>query len=412
MIAKHRAARAAAALVIVGAMAAPSAQARSWQVYLDQSFQSLEVDADSIRPAAELVYFEYRARLKNSNALDRPIRGVAACATRQRADVGTDGSFQLREVYPDTWMAKQLDAVCGLAGRSVAAAKPAMPAPAAASAAPRVYSDNIGLAARAALAPAQAPVKESKPSFERIQREIRDYFDGLVSSDDRLQAFIRENYGDDLSEAKVAVAKAYLRKLARDERYLALVAKQAHDGVQADMSMQQLRTLISLLQDRLMMRGLSRLGPERALFLGEMNQLMGSQGDEVCKALAAGKLDVRSAQRVMLRWLSTTSDEQYAEHFRMVEKSIRAEIDGYPEVPKLLPEERQLGEKVMQAALRKALRQKLDAETINNFATKGMEGDAFAVCAATKVTIQTIVELDEPYRSWMLTQFMASVAAE
>ena len=271
---------------------------------------------------------------------------------------------------------------------------------------------GIGLAALAALALAQSPIKESKPSFERVQREIRGYFDGLVSSDDRLQAFIRENYGDDLSEAKVAVTRTYLGKLARDERYMALIAKQALDGVQADMSMQQLRTLVGLLQDRLMMRGLSRLGPERGLFLGEMIQMMGSQGDEVCKAMAAGKLDVKSAQRVMLRWLTAASDDQYAEHFRIVEKSIRAEIDGYPELPKLLPEERQLGEKMMQAALRKALRQKLDAETINNFATKGMEGDAFAVCAATKITIQTIVELDDPYRSWMLTKFMATVAAE
>jgi hypothetical protein len=143
MIAK-RSPYAAAALLAAGTLLAPNAQARNWQVYLDQSFQSLEVDADSIRPAAELVYFDYRTRLKSSNVLDRPISGVAACAARQRADVGPDGSFQLREVYPDTWMAKQLDAVCGLAGRGVAAAKPAAPAPVAASAAPRVYSDTDG----------------------------------------------------------------------------------------------------------------------------------------------------------------------------------------------------------------------------------------------------------------------------
>lgn len=106
---------------------------QQWLSYDGSGIYAREVDVRSLSVRGDKIFFRYRERLaygSQPETTGRPIAAVVDCARQERADVGADGSFALRSVYPDTAQARQLKFVCDRAPQTTAAASPPAAPPA------------------------------------------------------------------------------------------------------------------------------------------------------------------------------------------------------------------------------------------------------------------------------------------
>lgn len=106
--------------------------AQEWRTYDDQNYMRLEINAQAVRVVDGKVFFEYRTRYKNGAMahMERAIRAVVDCTTRQRADVERNGTYELRSIYAGTSQDKQANAACAIAnGTPIPSSMAAAPAP-------------------------------------------------------------------------------------------------------------------------------------------------------------------------------------------------------------------------------------------------------------------------------------------
>lgn len=108
------------------------AHAQEWRTYDDQKYMRLEINAQAVRVVDGKVFFEYRTQYRDGpmGHMERVIRAVVDCTTRQRADLERNGTYELRSIYAGTSQDKQANAACAIAnGAPIPSPMAAAPTP-------------------------------------------------------------------------------------------------------------------------------------------------------------------------------------------------------------------------------------------------------------------------------------------
>jgi len=258
------------------------------------------------------------------------------------------------------------------------------------------------------IAPVRAQVvKEAAPTYEQMLASVRTYADQLLNNDAALRTLLTKAYGDNLDDARFAIAAANLRRLMGDPKFQAYAASRLMTLVRAGVSSKEAGPAMLQAVISLQAKGLLRLPAEqRELFMQHLVAALHSVSPSTCKALLMNKVDAENAARIERHYMMSLTPERFNAVMSMYIDAAMAELKGFPDTPLLTIDEAALAEKVYNGLVRKRLAETVDKETLAHYSSEKENADPAAVCTVLLAAFEAMFDMDEPYKTWQYTRFL------
>ena len=253
---------------------------------------------------------------------------------------------------------------------------------------------------------AQVPGVSNELEAEMLQRVAAEA-QRLYGSDEAMDATVARLYGIRISPAHVGVARAQLRSVLLHESYhrylLQLVLPIAGPGT----TDAQLRSAVMEGVSVLQAKGLLRLPAERhedfAHHLLEMTRVL---PPEVCKGLFLGTVPLADANMIERAYMASLPLARFEHIVTLYIDAAKAELERQPNARSLSAEQAALANQAHKLAMVRKVRAALSPEAVARVLRERQDAPARDACTLFTLTIEAMVDLPEPYRTWRILQFV------
>jgi len=239
-----------------------------------------------------------------------------------------------------------------------------------------------------------------------IFNEIR----GQYATQDQLNAAVTKAYGVKLPPDKETVAREVMQALFQNRAFSAYLARIILPINRRDLTRAEVSSAIAEGILQLQVKGLARLGPEKqAAFVKHIIGMAGWVPAPLCKSMYTGRLDTIAATAVERRYVVQLPIGGFESITGLYRQAVEAELARFPDVRSINAQQASLAENVFQSASTKRLRAQLAQDAIFRVSNDAEAAPAAEVCAALSATLEGMLDMAEPYRSWQLIRFMQSM---
>lgn len=244
----------------------------------------------------------------------------------------------------------------------------------------------------------------------QLSRQLAAMVQEQFGTDAQLDAQIASMYGAQLSPEKTAIARRALRVMFFHEGMAPFLARLIAPVLKSSsMSQKQLLAAVSEGIQGLQAKGFGRLRPEQqALLIRHITEMARKISPVDCKAMFLGQVNTQESSRLEREYIGSLPLPKFELITTLYRDSALAELSGYPD-PRPL--------NAQQAALAKTLYEdvavqrlaKLPVEMIQRIQRNGAGSDAAEYCLYMSTYIESMLDMDEPYKSWQLARFIQSL---
>jgi hypothetical protein len=254
--------------------------------------------------------------------------------------------------------------------------------------------------------PATAQSEKVSKIAELVTVELKSQF----GTAEQLNAVITKTYGVKLSPEKENVARNSLRAVMFNEAVPMYIAKLISPFYHPDTTQKELASAMAEGIAQLQVKGVLRLSSERqASFVAHMVSMAKAIPSSDCKAMFIGRLDTTASVALERRYIASLPSVRFESITNLYREAIEAELAGYPDARTINLNQAKLAEKVYETATVKRLHAKV-AQAVLQRVNQGAENaPSSEVCLVMSETIEAMLDMAEPYRSWQLTRFMESI---
>jgi hypothetical protein len=256
-----------------------------------------------------------------------------------------------------------------------------------------------------------APAVADSPRLRaEMTRVLSDELAKQFGTRAQLDAAVAKTYGVDLSPEKARVARDFLQSILFHEGMSAYFAEVITPLVGPKTTRNDLVTAAFEGVQQLQMQGLLRLPTERqAAFIRHTLSMVRSLPTSMCKAMFLSQVDGPGMARMERRYIANLPLGKFEAVTNLYKQAVVAQLTGYPDVRQLNAQQVQLAEKVYADALDKRTTTRFPRAVSQRIYANPAEADASEVCVVMSMTLEALLDLREPYRTWQLTRFIQSI---
>ena len=267
----------------------------------------------------------------------------------------------------------------------------------------RFVASAFFLAAGIASCPAIA-----QGDVERLTRELTQEIKRMQGQDEQLEKIVLKAYGP-MSQQKTEVAKNTMKEILgnpRFARYLAtMLAPLEKEFSRADMMSAYGEAIVAT-----QAKGFARLSADRqARFVQHVVAMLRWLDPGTCKSMAQGTIDTPTSTLLERRFMATLSLPRFQAITQLYREAVEAELNGYPDARTINANQARIVEKLFEAATVKRLKNNVPMAAITRYNDDAASAPAEDVCSITIETLQSMLDLSEPYRSWQLTRYVEAL---
>lgn len=264
----------------------------------------------------------------------------------------------------------------------------------------------LGAAVLTCAAPVLAQSNTVAKVAERLAVELKRQF----GTQEQLDAAVTNFYGVKLTPEKREVARRALSALLFNDAvptYIAnlLVPVYRPDITQKEMAAATIEGIVQM-----QAKGIARLPGERqAAFVAHIVAMARAVSPSACKAMFLGRLNTTASAALERQYIASLPLGNFEAITSLYKEAAEAELAGYPDARVINQQQAKLAEKVYEAASNKRLRAQVPQDVIQRVKQGADSAAPRDVCAFMTATVEGMVDMTEPYRSWQLTRFAQSM---
>ncbi|MGD9670759.1 MAG: hypothetical protein AB7U75_17225 [Hyphomicrobiaceae bacterium] len=254
--------------------------------------------------------------------------------------------------------------------------------------------------------PALAQSEAAAKLASRISIELRKEF----GTSEQFDAAITTTYGVQLTPEKAEVARRALRALLSNEALPAYLANLLLPLARLDLTKRQFGAAMLHGIVQLQIQGFSRLPTERqAAFVAHFVAMARSISPSDCKAMFLGQMDTEASTVLERQYIASLPLGKFESITLLYKEAAEAELAGYPDARFINSQQAQIAEKVYEAASVKRLLAQVPKDAIRRVDQDAASAVPSEACAVFTATVEAMLDMTEPYRSWQLSRFTQSM---
>lgn len=227
----------------------------------------------------------------------------------------------------------------------------------------------------------------------------------------QLDAAVEQAYGPALSADKAEVARSYMGFVLQHEAlpaYLATMIFPIATGSRFSPADVKTAAMLGILV--LQRNGLARLSADKqAAYVTHLVSLLRGIPSADCKALSLGQLDTNASAALERAYEARLEVDKFSAIIALYRHAAEAELMGYPDARTLDEQHARMAKEVHEDALWKLLRTHEFVSGIQLVIEDPHSAPASDVCAFVSALSESVLHMEEPYRTWELTSTMESI---
>jgi hypothetical protein len=248
------------------------------------------------------------------------------------------------------------------------------------------------------------------PSLAKATEQLRTEIARQFGAEEQLDAALMKAYGVELTEEKAEVSRRALRTLIFNDATPDYIAKLLMPVYRPQLSQQEVVAVVMEGILELQVRGLQRLAPSRqALLVSHIVDMARALPPSTCKALFLGQIATKEAADLERRFIASLPLSRFEGIVTVYREATEAELAGYPDERSINAQQAKLAQKVYDEAIGKRVRAQSSKEAIARVKADIASAPAGEVCSVMSSSVQAMLDMPEPYKSWQLTRFVQSM---
>ena len=248
------------------------------------------------------------------------------------------------------------------------------------------------------------------PSLTKATEQLRTEIARQFGAEEQLDAALMKAYGVELTEQKAEVSRRALRALLFNDATPDYIAKRLMPVPRPQLSQQEVVAVVMEGILELQVRGLQRLAPNRqALLVSHIVDMARALPPSTCKALFLGQIATKDAAELERRFIASLPLSRFEGIVTVYREATEAELAGYPDERTIDAKQAKLAQKVYEEAIGKRVRAQTPKQAIARVKADSASAPAGEVCAVMSASVQAMLDMREPYKSWQLTRFVQSM---
>lgn len=241
----------------------------------------------------------------------------------------------------------------------------------------------------------------------RILATLADESQRLYGSDEAMDAAVARAYGTLISAAHVEVARTSLRRVLLHADFHRYLLQLVMPIAGADTTQAQIRSAVLEGVGTLQAKGLLRLPAERQEdFAHHTLGMIRALPPEVCKGVFLSRVTTAEANMIERAYIAGLPLAQFEQVLTMYTDAALAELQRYPPSRILGNEQGALADQAHKQAILRKFRGALGPEAVARVFRDREGAPARDACTVFTLTMEAMVDLPEPYRSWRILQFV------
>lgn len=253
------------------------------------------------------------------------------------------------------------------------------------------------------------PSLSQEITVQRLAQQLSVELNRRYSTDEQLSEAVKRAYGTALTADKMNVARNAMRSIVQHEALPIYIAKLVLPIVRSTMSGFDQAAAIDegIIQSQV--KGMLRLPTaKQASYLAFLAAMASALPVDDCKAMGTGRLSTADSSRMERKHTATLPLAQFEAIANLYRDAIVAELSDSPDARALSQAQAKLAESAFEIIATKRFIDNLSKEALERL-SKPAEAPASEVCAMLQHTLTSMLEMEEPYRSWQLTRFFQSM---
>ena len=265
---------------------------------------------------------------------------------------------------------------------------------------------NASLVASAISIPWPATAQADLKISALVTLELKRQFGTAEQLDDA----INKTYGERLPPDKAKVARDAFRSVLFNSATPSHITKLVAPLYRPNITREEVANAMLEGIAQMQIKGLSRLAPDRqSAFVAHMVTMMRAIDPSDCKALYLGRMDTRASAVLERRYIAQLPLQKFVSVTNLYKEASEAELVGFPDARTINAQQAKLAETAYDTASIARMRAQVPRAALQRVGQSPDSAEPEEVCAVLAATLGGMLDLTEPYRSWQLTRFMASI---
>jgi hypothetical protein len=229
----------------------------------------------------------------------------------------------------------------------------------------------------------------------------------LYGSDEAMDAAVARVYGTRISAAHVEVARTRLRRVMLHREFHRYLLQLLLPIASAETTPAQVRSAMLEGIAALQAKGLLRLPAQRQEDLAHhMLEMIRVLPPEVCKGFFFSTVSTGDANLMERAYIASLPLEKFDLILTLYTDAALAELENFPVARTLSPEQAALADQAHTQAMLRKFRGALSPEAVARVFRDRLAAPAQDACTLFTLTVEAMVDLPEPYRTWRILQFV------
>jgi len=246
-------------------------------------------------------------------------------------------------------------------------------------------------------------------SAEQIAVSVRLVLREQYGTPEQIDAVVHRLYGATLSPQKAEVARRTFLTLAFHKAFPMYLGKLLEPIYRAGVtSTAQIKPLVQDGVEHTFGKGFTRISAEQQeVLLRHVLDMFRALEPSECKRMFLGQVSTTEFDALERRFAAELPLEKFKALNEVYVAAMEAELNGYPDARSVSTEQAKLADE----ALNRAADKRIPREVFDRVVADVPNASPTDACSFMTSFSESMLDLDEPYRSWLLTQFVGNMGA-